>query len=541
MTLPKGFRKSAARRVLAWVALMFLMAVPAFAQQTNAPSARANDLTGVGTWVATGNLNVARTGHTATLLADGKVLVVGGTAPAPGALPAGETRSELFDPIAGTWSFTGATKSPRLGHTATLLSDGRVLVTGGGDRSAELYDPATGAWTLTGSMSVQRAWHTATLLRDGRVLVAGGEATPDGTATASAELYDPGTGSWTTTGALKQGRYLHTATMLQDGSVLVIGGLDYEPDDIFDNFRTFFSSAERYDPVAGSWANAGSIAGARAFHSATLLPSGKVLVAGGYTEDGSSRALQDSQLFDPATGSSSPSGDLIAARDGATATLLLNGDVLVVGGQRYLTFPWRPADVSSSESFDSTSAQWRPGPQLITPRHSHTATLLQDGRVLIAGGSTVVLTPDNYYSSAPTASAELYGNFPPGTIVPAFTGSWFDPAQNGHGLQVEVLPNREFLAAWFAFNPGGTAQAWFVGVGTYEGNAATISNVFQPGGGRWIPNFDASHIVNNPWGTLKFTFTDCNHGKVEFASSSGYGTGSMNLTRLTQPSGLACS
>ena len=106
---------------------------------------------------------------------------------------------------------------------------------------------------------------------------------------------------------------------------------------------------------------------------------------------------------------------------------------------------------------------------------------------------------------------------------------------------VEVLPDNRFLAAWFTFNPAGTQQAWFLGVGTYEGDTATVSSVLQPTGGRWIPNFDPTRIANNPWGTLTFTFTDCNHGKVEFASTAGYGTGSMNLTRLTQPAGLACS
>ena len=252
------------------------------------------------------------------------------------------------------------------------------------------------------------------------------------------------------------------------------------------------------------------------------------------------RALQDSQLFDPATGSSSATDDLSVAHDGATATLLAGGDVLIAGGQHDLHFPRRPADVPTAELYDFKNPRWQSGRQLITPRHAHTATLLQDGRVLIAGGSRVVLTPGNYYSSIPTAGAELYGNFPPGTIVPAFTGSWFDPAQDGHGLLVEVLPNNQFLAAWFAFNPAGTAQAWFVGVGTYSGDTAIISDTIQPTGGRWIPNFDTSRIANNRWGTLKFTFTDCNHGKVEFASSSGYGTGSMNLTRLTQPAGLSC-
>jgi len=127
-------------------------------------------------------------------------------------------------------------------------------------------------------------------------------------------------------------------------------------------------------------------------------------------------------------------------------------------------------------------------------------------------------------------------------ITPAFTGSWFDPAQSGHGLHIEILSDNRLLAAWFTFNPAGTEQAWFVGVGTYSAyydNTATVTSAEQPTGGRWIPNFDPSRVVNNGWGTLTFNFFDCNHGKVEFFSPD-YGTGSMNLTRLTQPAGLSC-
>ncbi len=127
-----------------------------------------------------------------------------------------------------------------------------------------------------------------------------------------------------------------------------------------------------------------------------------------------------------------------------------------------------------------------------------------------------------------------------GSIGPGFTGSWFDPAQSGHGLMLEVLPDNRLLALWFSFNPQGSQQSWFGGVGTYSGNTATITDVALPTGGRWIPNFDQNAIVLNPWGTLTLTFTDCNHGKVDFNSVRGYGSGSMNLTRLTLPAGLTC-
>jgi hypothetical protein len=128
----------------------------------------------------------------------------------------------------------------------------------------------------------------------------------------------------------------------------------------------------------------------------------------------------------------------------------------------------------------------------------------------------------------------------PFAIGAGITGAWYDPSQSGHGLFIEVLSDNRFYASWFAFNPTGSAQSWFSGVGTYSGNTATIGAVEMPTGGRWIPNFDPTQIVRNPWGTLTFTFSDCDHGKVDFNSVAGYGTGSMNLTRLTQPAGVMC-
>ncbi len=126
-------------------------------------------------------------------------------------------------------------------------------------------------------------------------------------------------------------------------------------------------------------------------------------------------------------------------------------------------------------------------------------------------------------------------------IGPGFTGAWYDPAQSGHGLFLEILQNNSFLAWWFTFNPAGTEQSWFGGVGTYSGSTATITQAIQTTGGRWIPNFDPSKLTQVAWGPLTFTFTDCNHGRVDFNSPvPGYGTGSMSLTRLTQPAGLSC-
>ena len=140
---------------------------------------------------------------------------------------------------------------------------------------------------------------------------------------------------------------------------------------------------------------------------------------------------------------------------------------------------------------------------------------------------------DKYNGTLGAASSQNIG--------PGFTGAWYDPAQSGHGLFLEVLQNNGVLAWWFTFNPAGTEQSWFGGVGNYSGNTAVITQVTQTTSGRWIPNFDPSKLVQIPWGTLTFSFTDCNHGKVDFNSSvPGYGIGSMNLTRLTLPAGLTC-
>ena len=126
-----------------------------------------------------------------------------------------------------------------------------------------------------------------------------------------------------------------------------------------------------------------------------------------------------------------------------------------------------------------------------------------------------------------------------GTISAGYTGTWSDSQQGAQRVFIEVLPGNRFFAAWAGFNPEGQ-QAWFSGIGSYNGKTATISAVEQPTGGRWIPDFDPARVVYKPWGTLTFTFIDCYNGRVEFNTASGYGTGGMDLTRLTIPAGLAC-
>ncbi|RZL94152.1 MAG: hypothetical protein EOP82_05785 [Variovorax sp.] len=165
----------------------------------------------------------------------------------------------------------------RSGHTATLLPDGKVLVAGGSDgsflASAELYDPATGQWAATSAMGAARSVFTATLLPDGKVLVAGGLGVG---ILASAELYTPATGQWAPTGPMSAARLTHTATLLPDGKVLVAGGNGGV------SGGGSLATAERYDPTTGAWTATGSMSTGRTAHTATLLPNGKVLAAGSY-------------------------------------------------------------------------------------------------------------------------------------------------------------------------------------------------------------------------------------------------------------------
>jgi hypothetical protein len=277
-----------------------------------------------------GQMRIAREFHTATLLGDGTVLIAGGSEC--------YATAELYDPVSGQSHATGSMTALRSGHTATLLNDGRVLVTGGSTlangavASAEIYDPASATFNPTGNMSVARYGHTATLLANGKVLIAGG-ATDNGAQTvisvdavASAEIYDPQSGSFTLTGAMGTARVEHTATLLDDGSVLVAGGASSAP----------LATTELYDPQSGRFAPAVSMATPRSAQTATKLPDGKVLIVGGmavanlYVGDVSTPTAG---MYDPAgAGSFSLAGTMADSRFWHGATLLRDGRVLVAGG-----------------------------------------------------------------------------------------------------------------------------------------------------------------------------------------------------------------
>jgi hypothetical protein len=238
--------------------------------------------------------------------------------------------AQIYDSATGIFSDTGNLTTVRSGHTATFLTTGKVLIAGGASQnptgtglaSAEPYDPSAGAFTLTGSMSVGRFPHTATPLKTGKVLIVGGALTSTSAPVATAELYGPATGTFTRTGAMAKAREQHTATLLADGTVLIVGGVTSTGPGVLHPI----ASVEVYDPSTGSFSAAGSIAEARSLYTATLLPSGDVLVAGGGEENSTA------EVYDPTNRSFSFTGGMEVGRSGHTATLLPNGAVLVAGG-----------------------------------------------------------------------------------------------------------------------------------------------------------------------------------------------------------------
>jgi WD40 repeat protein len=315
-----------------------------------------------GVFEQTGTLPNACWGLPATLLSNGKVLVSGqlydpasgswtttGSAGVPWGvvlLPNGKVLSEggseftghyvearpfayLYDPASGTLASTANMNTARYSQGATLLPNGKVLVSGGVDifplASAELYDPVSETWSATGSLITKRAHHSSTLLPNGKVLIAGGDTGYGCTAFASSELYDPASGTWTATGSLNVPRYHHSAILMPDGRVLVVGGLDR-----CNNFHPL-ASAELYDPASGTWTATGSLSTARGRNTATLLPNGKVLVAGGDIDNGGP-VLASAELYDPTSRTWTPTGSLANARTYHSAALLPNGKVLIAGG-----------------------------------------------------------------------------------------------------------------------------------------------------------------------------------------------------------------
>ncbi|HSZ23610.1 MAG TPA: kelch repeat-containing protein [Candidatus Sulfotelmatobacter sp.] len=361
-----------------------------------------------GNQVAALAMTTPRANAAAIRLHDGRVLICGGTA--TGQVGGILASAELYDPAARTFAATGSMTVPRAGQTITMLHDGRVLLTGGvknvGFRSelasAEIYDPASGTFSATGSMSVPREGHTATLLRDGRVLVVGGS--DNGTHTLdTAEVYDPSIGAFSRAGHLNQPRVAHVAALLGTGKALIAGGgrggmpggyISYDTAELYNpSTRTFSPMLARmhYDRVGAA---------------AVRLNDGRVLIVGGKSGKvmvgmrtlAGMAPLNTAEIYDPEAGIFVATGNMSAPHYLATATMLNNGNVLVVGG--YTIQGPAVVGMRDAEVFLTESNVFSHVGQTHVARLTNTATLLNDGEVLIAGGVNG--------NSLITASVEFY-------------------------------------------------------------------------------------------------------------------------------------
>ncbi len=462
---------------------------------------------GAGAWTPTGPLNDARTAHTATSLgdeisgrSDPRVLVAGGTGSGGVPLSAAET----YDPQSGTWTRAGSLADGRTLHTAALLPDGRVVVAGGSGgagrlASAELFSPSSRNWSAAGALATPRSGHRTAVLLDGRAVASGGTG-PAGQALGSTEVYSPDLGErWAPTGALANARSAHTASLLPDGDVLVVGGHTS-----FDFFLAGgpgccnvapLAAAELYNPASGLWRQTGALARARSFHTATLLRGppercgancGKILVAGGFGAvdpsgpTGNAEPLTSAELYDPATGQWTATGAMSERRAWHTATLLGDGRVLVAGGAKAAG---GGSAVDTAELYDPASGTWTPAGNLVAggnpnmsgpqgARQNHAAVLLTGspdqcasncGKVLVVGGT------GGFGSGSAFFSTEL---FDPATGTFARTGNFRNPRQLRTDA-VSLLPDGKVLVAGGFSDPFGSAPPHLAAAEVYDPRTMT--------------------------------------------------------------------
>jgi hypothetical protein len=438
------------------VAMGLLPGMTQITASANGVTSNPASLTVTPGFLATGSMSIARSDATATLLNNGMVLIAGGLASG-----AYLSEAELYNPASGTFTVTGSMTTARELHSATLLNNGMVLIAGGYNSSgflssAELYNPASGTFTATGSLNTARRLAPTILLQNGTVLIAGGAGATDPlVALASAEIYDPVAGTFTPTGSMNVARRLTTGTLLDNGMVLFTGGI---------NTGAALGSAELYNPATGSFTLTGSLNVERCYHSATLLNNGMVLIAGGEAPGNSGFvALGSAELYDPANGTFTAAGNLNAARVDPTATLLNNGTVLLAGG--FVLSGTTDVPLSSAEVYDPVVGTFAATGNLTSARAGQTATLLPNGTVLVAGG---------FDANGSLASAEFYE---PGTLTPAgLTSITISAAPATTPAAPTISPGtyQRFIATG-AF-PGGNQQLQAVTWTSSDSSAVQISN-----------------------------------------------------------------
>ena len=420
------------------------------------------------------NMSTGRWAPSAAPLADGNAIVCAGSGSFPASVPDGSC--DLFDASGNTFAPTGALHIARWWAAAVVLPGGAPLILGGIDDqgsvgenyepSGEIYSPATGSFTVTGGLNALRVAYASARLADGRVLIAGGydesavspvldtaevfdpktgHFTPtatnldvprsslnavtlndgkvliaSGSTGVTAELFDPKTMSFSlTSGPMIASRGVATATLLGDGTVLIAGGLDTSGNAL--------DTAELYNPGTGTFTAAGTMTSPRAIHTATLLGSGKVLVAGGSTSDFYSDGLDTAEIYDPKTATfTALPNKMGAARVSATANLLDDGRVLIAGGVIA-----DASSVATAELFDpKTGAFTATAGAMSNARAFHSSVYLPDGRVMVAGGATVA-------SGFPTSTA---------------TVDFYDPSTGRFHAGAPMLSPRDFFTATMLYS-----------------------------------------------------------------------------------------
>jgi Galactose oxidase, central domain len=365
---------------------------------------------GVETWAQTGSLLTKRAYHTATLLNSGKVLVTGGSSSSIGLLGS----CEVYDPVSGTWALTGSLINPRGSHSATLLSSGKVLVEGGYGlnglplTAAEIYDPGTGAWSSAGLLPFTYPKDPgpckSILLTSGNVMAVGGQTATSQVYLSNCEIYNPTTNNWSSTGFLSNPRAKFQMVSLFSGNILVTGGQGAGD--------VYLSSSEIYNTNTGIWSMTGSMRSTRGLHAMITLPSGKVIVSGGFgIVPGSWDFFGTCEIFDPNSGTWTTSSSMQLKRCEHLASSLPSGKIIVSGGYN------RDGDVSVCEIYDPASDLWKLTKSLAFPRYRNSATVLSSGKVLVVGGRSSSLNTE--ISNCELVEEVIDANKPPTVLNPA--------------------------------------------------------------------------------------------------------------------------
>jgi hypothetical protein len=482
-----------ATSIASWGATSIVVAAPAGTGAGNVVvtvgGASSNGITFTTTTGATeANLITSRYRHSATTLNNGQILVAGGVnCPAPDSCTYLKS-AELYNPATSAFTTTGSMSAAR-SAPAVLLNTGKVLIAGGytcdasGNcsslNSAEIYDPAAGAFSGTGTMTVARSGHTMTVLGNGTVLIAGGENCTSSTACSAlsnAEIYDPNAGTFTpTSNSMGAARFGASAVLLNSGLVLIAGGFDG---------TNLPAAAEIYNPATGIGftGTVPSLSVPRFDATATLLNNGGVLVSGGSICSLPGCPTNAAEIYDPAGNTFSVvTGGMTVARFHHTATLLTNGEVLIAGG--YSSCSSSCSEEASTELFDPTAGAFTSAQPVATALAGHTAALLASGNVLLIGGinAGVTLAGDQLYEPASLTPPSLVSiavspansSLAPGQSEPLVaTGTFGDSSTQT--LQSVIWSSSNPSVAAIG-NPTGIANAQTTGATTITATAGTVS------------------------------------------------------------------